>query len=141
MRKLPALLGAVPVAAAASALGDTLAGMTAGDWLGTLGESAVTGLVALLLRLRASQEATLRRTEQLPYDDDAIIRGNLWLYAASHLSGSVLGGFVAFWSTHDVLTSGHAVAAAIVAVAVGGAKAVEKLAERNYRYVRDMRMR
>lgn len=119
-----------------SAFGETLSHMGLGDWFGTLGVSAVTGLVVLLMRLHASQEAMLRRNAGEPHNADAIIRGSLLLYAVSHLGGSVLAGFATFFSTHDVLNSGHAVAAAIVAAAIGGAKTVEKIAERNHGYVK-----
>lgn len=130
-----------PAMALAGGFDDVITGITLGEAAGTLGVSLFSGVVVLLLRLHASQTARLRQNEGKPYDDDAIIRGSLLLYGVAHLSGSVLAGYLTFFLTHDAIASGHAVAAAILSAAVGGAKAVEKLAEKNQRYVETMRMR
>jgi hypothetical protein len=131
--RAPLALLVVPAAVlAAGGLEQTFGAMSVWEWCGTLGVSLLTGTITLLLRIRASQEARLRRNEGLAFEDGDIIRAGLWLYASSHVGGSVLAGFFTLFTTHDLGLSGHATAAAILCASFVGAKVVQHAAENSW---------
>lgn len=111
---------------AASALDQAMASITPREWLATLLLSVFAGLVALFQRIKASQEAAVKRAMGEPYSPADIIGVSVWLYAVSHMSGAVLVGAVTFFSAQPVLTNGYAIAAAIAMASYGGARIAEK---------------
>lgn len=127
------LATALPVAAAwasGGGLDQAVALITMREWMATLLLSVFSGLVALLQRIKASQEAAIKRTLGLPHNADDIICVSGLLYTGAHMLGAVFAGMVTFLASEaqHVLTNGYAVAAAIALASYGGAKVAEKWA-------------
>lgn len=124
---VPTLLLLAPLLAwAASALDSAMAAITPREWLATLLLSIFAGLVALFQKIKASQEAAVKRKLGEPYNPADIIGVSVWLYALSHMSGAILVGAVTFFGAQPVLTNGYAIAAAIAMASYGGARVAEK---------------
>lgn len=83
--------------AASDSLGRAFTQHTLSDWLALLALSTVSGLVALLHRIRKNLEAEILSSGGKPFAEcDLIILG--WkVFAAFHMVGSYMAGFIGFF--------------------------------------------
>lgn len=124
------LLWPLAVYAAGESLGSTLGAVTGADWVSLLALSFVSGLVALLHRLRRSMEAQARLAAGQPAaaDDDRQLID--WrVFAVCHMAGAMLVGFIAFALCEAGDLNSYLEAALIALASWGGAKFADRWAD------------
>ncbi|MGV8823956.1 phage holin family protein [Methylibium petroleiphilum] len=115
--------------AAGESLGTTLGAVTLADWLSLVILSTVSGLVALLHRVRRSFEAeALRQAGQPAAEADRQLID--WrIFATCHMSGAILVGFIVFALCEALDINNYLEAACIALASWGGAKFADRWAD------------
>ena len=125
----------VTVLAAGQSLGEAIYGIGFKDWVALLLLTNVSGLVALLTRVRKSLEAAARTAARLakglPVDeaepDLQLIPW--WFFALIHMLGAMFAGTLIFFFTEWLDWNSYLQAPSIALVSWGGAKYVDKWAD------------
>lgn len=115
--------------AAANSLGQTLGAITVADWVSLTMLSFVSGLFALLHRVRKSFEAMALAAAGKDHSIDDLAYGPWWLFALCHMTGALFVGFLVFSFCEAVDVNSYLEAAYIAATSWGGAKFADKLAD------------
>lgn len=130
-----------PVAtlAASQSLGSTLTGVSVLDWMSLVTLSFVSGLVALLYRVRKSLEAAAveaaliaaHKTQpiyaQSIYDQQQRIPW--WIFASAHMAGAMFVGVLFFFLGEWLELNSFLEAAVIALASWGGAKIADNVAD------------
>lgn len=124
LRAITLCLWPVATFAAGESLGATLGTITLADWLSLFLLSGVSGLVALLHRVRRSLEAAALNE---PGGERQLI--SWWLFALCHMAGALFVGAVAFMVCEAADINNYLEAAAIALSSWSGAKAADKWAD------------
>jgi len=129
IRTLVLLLWPITALAAAQSLGATLSGVTFADWFSLLTLSFVSGLVALLHRVRKSLEAAARVStgEVVDMSDRQLIPW--WLFALCHMAGAMFIGVLAFFVCEWLDFNSHLEALCIALASWSGAKLADRWAD------------
>jgi hypothetical protein len=115
--------------AAADSIGATLGDVTLADWLSLIVLSTVSGLVALLQRIRASVEAAAHAAAGREARESDRIVIDWRLFAVAHMAGALFVGGVAFLLMGAAGISAHLAAACIALASWSGAKLADKWAD------------
>lgn len=115
--------------AAGASLGQTFGAITLADWLVLLVLSTVSGLVALLHRLRLSMEAAAAQAANLPAADADRVRIPWPVFALCHMAGALFTGLLAFLACEALDLGSYWEAAAIALASWSGAKVADKWAD------------
>lgn len=110
--------------AAGASLGATLGSVTVADWMSLVTLSFVSGLVALLNRVRKSLEAAATGT--LGTDQQLI---PWWLFAVCHMAGAMFIGTMAFFVCEWLDLNSYLEALIIALFSWSGAKLADKWAD------------
>lgn len=115
--------------AAGGSLGSTLGAVTPADWVSIVLLSVVSGLVALLHRVRRSFEydALVQAGRAADVADQQLIDWRI--FAAVHMAGAVFVGFVAFLLGSWMEINSYLQAAFIALSSWGGAKVADRWAD------------
>lgn len=115
--------------AAGESLGATLGAVTLADWLSLSILSTVSGLVALLHRVRRSFEAEAQRSAGQPVTEADRQLIDWRIFALCHMTAAVLVGFIAFALCEALDINNYLEAAAIALASWGGAKFADRWAD------------
>lgn len=129
MRLIVLLLWPISALAASQSLGAALGDVTLADWLSLVVLSTVSGLVALLQRVRASVEAAVHAAAGREARDADRVLIDWRLFAAAHMSGALFAGAMAFLLASAVELNAHLAAAVIALASWSGAKLADKWAD------------
>lgn len=129
LRVIVVSLWPITTFAASQSLGDAMYGITLRDWVSLFLLTSVSGLVALLNRVRKSLEAAARLERGAEFE-----RGDLqvipwWVFAVVHMAGAMFVGAVAFFLCEWIDVNSYLEAPAIALTSWGGAKYVDKWAD------------
>lgn len=125
-----------PVAclAATQSLGSALAGVSFLDWMSLITLSFVSGLVALLYRVRKSLEAAATEAALIAagktqpiYDQQQRIAW--WIFASIHMAGAMFVGVLSFFIGEWLDLNSFLEAAGIALASWSGAKLADNLAD------------
>lgn len=129
VRAVVLLLWPLSTLAASESLGATLGAVTLADWLSVVMLSAVSGLVALLHRMRRSMEAEALRQAGQPVTEADRQLIDWRVFALCHMSGAMLVGFIAFALCEALDINNYLEAACIALASWGGAKFADRWAD------------
>lgn len=115
--------------AASQSLGDALYGIGFKDWVALLLLTNVSGLVALLTRVRKSLEAAALIADGQVADKADQVLIPWWFFALIHMLGAVFAGIIVFFIGEAYDWNSYIEAPAIALVSWGGAKYVDKWAD------------
>lgn len=128
LRALVLALWPITVLAAGESLGATLGAVTVADWLSLAVLSGVSGLVALLHRVRRSFEAAALAAPGAPITDERQLID--WrLFAAAHMAGAMFVGVLAFLLCEAADINSFLEAAGIALASWSGAKLADRWAD------------
>lgn len=124
----------ITVLAASQSLGLAMASVSFLDWMALLLLSFMSGLVALLTRVRTSLEvaaanATLERAGKAPADNPAAILIPWYVFAGVHMIGSIFAGMLCFFACEWLDWNSFLEAIAIALASYSGAKWADRLAD------------
>lgn len=122
------LLVAWPVSAfaATQSLGNALTSISSSDWASLVTLSFISGLVALLYRVRKSLEAAAAHNKN---DDADLQLIPWWIFAAAHMAGAMFVGALLFFLCEWLGVNPFLEAAVIALASWSGAKLADKLAD------------
>lgn len=134
------ILWPLSAAAAAGSLGSTLASHTFMDWASVGLLSTVSGLVALLSRVKKNMEAAILEAAGEPYEKTDKLLLSWQRFAVFHMAGCYMAGFLGFFLGEHLGWDGylHAIgisvfawlgAALLDAMAGQGSRIAENIAE------------
>ena len=129
LRAIVLALWPVSVFAAGQSIGATLGEVTVADWLSLAMLSTVSGLVALLQRVRASVEAAVHAAAGRTVRDEDRVLIDWRLFATAHMAGALFVGFVAFLLCEAVGMNSYLAAAVIALASWSGAKLADRWAD------------
>lgn len=115
--------------AATQSLGDALYGIGLRDWISLLLLTNVSGLVALLTRVRKSLEAVALMARGQTVDAADIQLVPWWFFALVHMLGAMFVGALMFFVAEYWDWNSYIEAPAIALTSWGGAKYVDRLAD------------
>lgn len=118
----------VSAIAAGNSLGNALIRHSLVDWAALMLLSTVSGLVALLNRVRKSMEAEARQKVGENFVSEDIVLIDWKAFALFHMTGSYVAGMVAFFITEELEMGGYYEAAAIAVAAWVGAQLMDVVA-------------
>lgn len=128
IRFLTVLLWPFSVWASGATLGSVMTGHSASDWGALFLLTTVSGLVALLNRVRKSMEADALMKLGLPFNqEDKMLLGWKW-FAVFHMAGSYILGLVVFMIAEHQDWDSYVEALGITLAAWIGAKGMDILA-------------
>lgn len=129
MQMIVICLWPVATLAAGQSLGAALTGITFLDWMSLITLSFVSGLVALLYRVRKSLEAAAL----MAAGKDAVAsdqqRIPWWIFASVHMAGAMFVGVLSFFICEWLDWNSFLEAAAIALASWSGAKLADNLAD------------
>lgn len=122
------------VLAASQSLGTAMASVSFLDWMALLSLSFISGLVALLTRVRTSLEAAAANAAAeragLPITQiPGVILIPWYVFAGVHMAGSVFAGIICFFACEWLDWNSFLEAIAIALAAYSGAKGMDRLAD------------
>lgn len=123
------LLWPVTAWAAGASLGQTFGAITLSDWLVLLVLSTVSGLVALLNRVRISLEAVAAEAAGQPHQAGDRVRIAWPVFAACHMTGALFVGALAFFGCEAFDLNTYLEAALIALASWSGAKLADRFAD------------
>lgn len=129
LRAVVLLVWPLATLAAGNSLGSELGAVTAADWVSLLLLASVSGLVALLHRVRRSFEAVARAQAGRPTDEADEQLLPWWLFALCHMAGAMFVGLLAFLLCEGFGINNYIEAAAIALASWQGAKLADKWAD------------
>lgn len=115
--------------AAGENLGSTLGAITLADWLSLLTLTFVSGLVALLHRVRKSLEAAALHADGKEVEPMDLQRIPWWLFALCHMAGAMFVGTLMFFACEWLDLNSHLEALSIALAAWRGAKFADQWAD------------
>jgi hypothetical protein len=129
LRVVGFFLWPITTLAASQSLGDAMYGIGFKDWVSVFLLTSVSGLVALLTRVRKSLEAAalLKRGDDAQTSDLQLIPW--WFFAVIHMAGAMFVGALAFFVCQFFDLNSYLEAPVIALVSWGGAKRVDKWAD------------
>ena len=133
LRAAVLMMWPVTTYAASQSLGSTLSAVGTSDWISLVMLSGVSGLVALLHRVRRILERTAMVQQGLAPSDATDIRLIPWWYfGICHMSGALLVGFMSFLICEAAgsFVTNYLEAATIALTSWGGAKFADAWADK-----------
>lgn len=129
LRTVVFCLWPVTTLAAGQSLGDALYGVGFKDWIALLLLTNVSGLVALLTRVRRSLEAAAKQAAGQSVDQADRQLIPWWFFALIHMLGAMFVGACTFFIGEWLDLNSYLEALAIALTSWGGAKYVDKWAD------------
>lgn len=129
LRVVALFLWPTTILAASQGLGDAMYGITLRDWISLFLLTSVSGLVALLTRVRKSLEAAalMERGDDDRRDDLQLIPW--WVFAVIHMAGAMFVGTLAFFACEYFDFNSYLEAPMIALISWSGAKYVDTFAD------------
>lgn len=129
LRTIVITLWPVATLAASQGLGTVMYGISVLDWMSLATLSFVSGLVALLNRIRRSLEAAALISVGRPAIDGDLQRIPWWVFAIGHMAGSMLAGMLAFFFCNWQEWNAFLEAIAIALASYTGARFADQMAD------------
>lgn len=132
------ILWPLSAAAAAGSLGSTLASHSFLDWASVGLLSTVSGLVALLTRIKKNMEAAILEAAGEPYEKSDKILLRWQVFAVYHMAGCYMAGFLGFFFGEYLDWDGYMHAIAISLFAWLGATLLDAMAGQGSRIAENL---